>query len=109
MIFLCVAVILILGIVQNKSLIYLIEQLAYICPLLYWLISKINGLNQDIYRLEELERLINTSDNTTMESLYKIQKGIYEQRKSECMVPDILYKSSKKKNEEVMKHIITYK
>ena len=107
-IFLCIGGVLWIGIAQNESITDFLGRLVYICPLLYWLSSTVKGLNENIRTLKDLGQTMDGIHGVDMDFLYSMQKGIYEHRKSECLVPDWFYKYFRSRNEDIARRMIRY-
>lgn len=107
-IFLCIGVILWIGIARNESITDFLGRLVYICPLLYWLSSTVKSLNENIRTLEELGQEMDGIHGDDMDFLYRMQKGIYDHRKSECLVPDWFHKYFRSGNEDIVRRMIRY-
>ena len=62
-----------------------------ILPALRWFINVINGLNDDLERMESLKNALYSTDDKQMIDLQFIQKEIFENRKSAIKIPDWFY------------------
>lgn len=97
----CVAVF-IMGITKNESIIRLLWRLAFIAPMVKWLLSTIRQISLDIDDLNELDNRINGSEMKTMEELQDIQKQIFDHRTKCYVIPDFFYKLYKDEDEDRM-------
>lgn len=98
-VFLCICVF-IMGICKNESTIRLLWRLAFIMPMLEWLLSTISQINTDIKNLQEVDELVNDNEVKNMDDLQDIQKCIYEHRKSCFTIPNFFYKFFKDNDED---------
>ena len=99
-----VFVIFLLGIVKDESVVTLLWRFAFVVPMMQWLIETIKQLNSDIENLRELDGLINTFGNKTMEELQYIQSKLYAHRKSCYVIPNVFYRIYKNSDEEAAHH-----
>lgn len=97
--FLCIAVFL-MGIYKNESVVRLLWRLAFIMPMVEWLLSTIGQINEDIKNLQELDDIINDNESKTIEDLQDIQKLIYEHRKNCFAIPNFFYNLFKNNDED---------
>ncbi len=95
----------ILGITQNESIIRLLWRLAFIAPMVKWLLSTVRQLRLDIDDLKELDNSINEGDIKSMEDLQDIQKRIFDHRTKCYVIPDFLYKLFKDNDEDRMRRV----
>lgn len=100
----CVAVF-IMGITKNESVIRLLWRLAFIAPMVKWLLSTIRQISLDIDDLNELDNRMNGSEMKTMEELQDIQKQIFDHRTKCYVIPDFFYKHYKDEDEDRMHRI----
>ena len=89
--------ILLAGLVNDESIIVLISRFAFILPMLKWLFPMIKQLNDDIRNMQEIDELINDSEEKTMDDLQEIQNKLYVHRKSCYAIPDFFYNRYNKK------------
>ena len=74
--------------------------MAFIAPMLEWLLSTIKDIDKDIESLNALDELINNDSNKSMEDLQDIQKAIFEHRKECYIIPSYLYNIFKNNDED---------
>lgn len=94
-----------MGIVCNESILKLLCRLAYITPMVKWLLSTVSQLRIDINDLDELDNSINESTIKSMEDLQDIQKCIFDHRIKSYIIPDFIYKIFKDSDEDRMSRI----
>ncbi|MCR5226123.1 MAG: hypothetical protein K6E27_02770 [Eubacterium sp.] len=95
----------IMGIVRNESIIRLLWRLAFVAPMVKWLLSTVSQLRIDINDLDELDNSINESTIKSMEDLQDIQKCIFDHRTKSYIIPDFFYKLFKDSDEDRMSRI----
>lgn len=93
--------ILLAGLVNDESIIVLISRFAFILPMLKWLFPMIKQLNDDIRNMQEINELINDSEEKTMDDLQEIQNKLYVHRKSCYAIPDFFYNRYKDNDEDL--------
>ena len=93
--------ILLAGLVNDESIIVLISRFAFILPMLKWLFPMIKQLNDDIRNMQEIDELINDSEEKTMDDLQEIQNKLYVHRKSCYAIPDFFYNRYKDNDEDL--------
>ena len=93
--------ILLAGLVNDESIIVLISRFAVILPMLKWLFPMIKQLNDDIRNMQEIDELINDSEEKTMDDLQEIQNKLYVHRKSCYAIPDFFYNRYKDNDEDL--------
>lgn len=96
-----VALIFAIGIVKNEPVTTLLCRIAFVVPMLQWLLETIKQLNEDIKNLEELDELITPLGPRSMENLQEIQSKIYVHRKSCFTIPNKFYEIYKNNDEDV--------
>ncbi|MDC0827779.1 S-4TM family putative pore-forming effector [Faecalitalea cylindroides] len=92
--------ILAMGLWKNERIIDLLWRLAFIVPMLKWLLDTVNKLNKDISTLNELDNDINNNERKTMEDLQDIQKVIFQHRKECYAIPEWIYNIFKNNDED---------
>lgn len=93
-------VILAMGLWRNEKIIELLCRIAFIAPMLKWLLDTIKKLNNDISTLQELDADINNNEIKTMEDLQDIQKVIFQHRKGCYAIPEYIYNIFKDNDED---------
>ena len=83
-----------------ERIIDLLWRLAFIVPMLKWLLDTVNKLNKDISTLNELDNDINNNEIKTMEDLQDIQKVIFQHRKECYAIPEWIYNIFKNNDED---------
>ncbi|MBE5076476.1 S-4TM family putative pore-forming effector [Anaerotignum lactatifermentans] len=84
-------VILAMGLWKNEKITELLWRLAFVVPMLKWLLDTVKKLNKDIGSLQELDGDINNNEIKTMEDLQDIQKVIFQHRKECYAIPEYIY------------------
>ena len=95
-----VAAILAMGLWKNERIIELLWRVAFIAPMLKWLLDTIKKLKKDISTLQELDSDINNNETKTMEDLQDIQKVIFLHRKGCYAIPECIYNIFKDNDED---------
>ena len=90
----------VIGLFNNETVILLMTRIVFVVPMIKWLLSLINTVNEDIERLTMLDRLVNNTKTKKMVDLQEIQKYIFDHRKFCYTVPERIYKYFKKNDEE---------
>lgn len=93
-------VILAMGLWKNERITELLWRLAFIVPMLKWLLDTVKKLNKDISTLQELDCDINNNEIKTMEDLQDIQKVIFQHRKGCYAIPECIYNIFKDNDED---------
>ena len=93
-------IVLAVGIINSEKLLTVICHMAFIAPMLEWLLSTIKDIDKDIESLNALDELINNDSNKSMEDLQDIQKAIFEHRKECYIIPSYLYNIFKNNDED---------
>ena len=89
-----------MGFWKNERIIELLWRVAFIVPMLKWLLDTIKKLNKDISTLQELDSDINNNETKTMEDLQDIQKVIFQHRKGCYAIPECIYNIFKDNDED---------
>ena len=89
-----------MGLFKNESVAQLLWRIAFIVPIVEWLINTVKRLNKDFAALQELDLVINDDRTKTMDDLQDIQRMIYEHRKGCYAIPDSVYKLFKDNDED---------
>ncbi len=95
-----------IGILRDESVTVLLARLLFIIPILSWLLETVKDLNEDMERLEEMKAEFQSADTRNMEDLQKIQKNIYEHRKSSLTPPGFVYQLFRDRDEETARRTI---
>lgn len=95
-----VTIFFVIGFVRNDPFQDWIITAVIILPMLIWLRDVICDLNDDIYRLKEMEHTINSVTNKSMDELQVLQKNITEHRKLALKIPNCFYKIFKNNDED---------
>jgi len=90
----------VMGLWKNERIIELLWRVAFIAPMLKWLLDTIKKLNKDISTLQELDSDINNNETKTMEDLQDIQKVIFQHRKECYVIPECIYNIFKDNDED---------
>lgn len=98
-IILCVTI-LVMGLLRNEKITELLCNVAFVLPMLTWLLNTIKKLNDDISILQELDADINNNGIKTMENLQDIQKEIFQHRKGCYTIPECIYNIFKDNDED---------
>lgn len=93
-------VILAMGLWKNERITELLCRVAFIVPMLKWLLDTVKKLNKDISTLQELDGDINNNEIKTMENLQDIQKVIFQHRKGCYAIPECIYNIFKDNDED---------
>ena len=99
--------VLVMGLWKNESVAMLLCRLAFVTPMLEWLLSMVRTLNKDMDRLKELDEIINNDVPKTMDELQDIQKMIYEHRKECYAIPNFIYQIFKDNDEDTARRVIS--
>ena len=94
------AVILAMGLWKNERVTELLWRLAFVVPMLNWLLDTVKKLNKDISILQELDGDINNNEMKTMDDLQDIQKVIFQHRKGCYDIPECIYSIFKNNDED---------
>lgn len=89
-----------MGLWKNERIIELLLRLAFIAPMLKWLLDTIKKLDKDISTLQELDGDINNNETKTMEDLQDIQKVIFYHRKGCYAIPECIYNRFRDNDED---------
>ena len=95
-----VLIVLILGIINNETIPELWLRIIFIIPMVRWLATTVNSLNEDITRLNQMEISICSAEKKSMEELQEIQKSITDHRMSCTKIPSIIYRIFKDNDED---------
>lgn len=93
-------VIVVMGLWRNEKIVELLCRIAFIAPMLKWLLDTIKKLNNDISTLQELDADINNNEIKTMEDLQDIQIVIFQHRKGCYDIPEYIYNIFKNNDED---------
>ena len=94
-------IVFVVGIVHSEEFITVIGHIAFIAPMLEWLLSTVKSINQDIEHLNDLDELINDGVTKSMDDLQDIQKLLFEHRKGCYTIPNFLYDIFKNNDEDI--------
>lgn len=100
LIIILVGTILAMGLWKNERIADLLWRLAFVVPMLKWLLDTIKKLNKDIKTLQELDSDINSNGIKTMDDLQDIQKAIFQHRKECYAIPEWIYSIFKNNDED---------
>lgn len=89
-----------IGLWKNENLTELLCRIAFVVPMLQWILSTLKYINKDINTLVELDEGLNNNKTKTMENLQDIQKNIFNHRKECYAIPDYFYKMFKCNDED---------
>lgn len=90
-----------MGIFANETFVTILYRIAFVAPMLRWLISVIKQLNIDINNLMELDGMINSLEEKNIEQLQEIQAKLNNHRKACLAIPNFFYKWNKDNDEDV--------
>lgn len=93
--------ILVMGLWKNERVTELIWRLAFVAPMLKWLLDTVKKLNKDISTLQELDGDINNNEMMTMDDLQDIQEVIFQHRKGCYAIPECIYSIFKNNDEDI--------
>lgn len=71
-----------------------------ILPACKWLINNLVGINEDLKRMEPIERAVYSREEKGMDQLQLAQKDIFMNRKAAVKIPDWFYKHFKDNDED---------
>lgn len=91
---------------KEESVVALLASLAFIVPILSWLLETVGALNADLKRLEEMKASFQSVDVRNMKDLQTIQKAIYEHRKKAVIPPGFLYRMFRDNDEEEARQMV---
>lgn len=89
-----------LGCYKGEDVVQLIARLAFILPMIEWLLNTIEQLNEDIENLKEIDSMLNRPSTNSMEDLQDIQKKIFDHRKGCYTIPNCVYNIFKDNDED---------
>ena len=90
-----------MGIFKNETVAVLLCRLAFIIPMIQWLVKIIRQLSEDIDRLKQLDDKIYSPEPKNMEKLQEIQNSLYNHRKECYTIPNKFYDLYKNNDEDV--------
>lgn len=105
-IFLCgllaliVGIQLVIGISKSEPIQEYLLRLLAVSSVLKWIIKTLAGINDDLKRMEPIERSVYSTEKKTMEELEFAQKDIFENRKAATKIPDWFYSVFKNNDED---------
>ena len=91
---------------KESSVVALLASLAFIVPILSWLLKTVGALNADLKRLEDMKASFQSADVRTMKDLQIIQKSLHEHRKKAVIPPGFLYRMYRDNDEEKARQMI---
>lgn len=93
LLFIAISIIMLgLGVYQDESLREFIKRLAFLAPMLYWILEAVSALNSDIQRLYSLQHDMSDNLPVNMNRLLRIQKGLLEHRSNCRFIPQWFYR-----------------
>lgn len=100
-----ILIILVVEIHKGESVAAFLASFAvFILPIVSWLLETVGALNADLKRLEEMKAAFQSANARNVKDLQKIQKALYEHRKSAVIPPGFLYRFFKSNDEEIARH-----
>ena len=84
----------------EKTVQELLLRFVMVLPALRWFVSIAGGLNDDLKRMESLERAVYSTKNKPMTELQFVQKEIFENRKTAVKIPNWFYSLFKDNDED---------
>lgn len=97
----------VMGLWRNESVGMLLWRVAFIAPMLEWILNTVRKLNNDIERLNELDEAVNCGVARTMDELQDIQRVIFEHRKECYIIPNCIYKWFKDNDEDNVRRVVS--
>ena len=91
---------LVIGVAKAEPIQEFLLRIVAISSALKWIIKSIDGINNDLKRMESIERAVYSNEKKSMEDLAFIQKEIFENRKVVTKIPDWFYKIFKNNDED---------
>lgn len=92
--------ILLMGLLKDEKMAAVLCRLAFIAPMLTWMLNTVKKLDEDISTLREIDEEINNNETKTMEDLQDIQKLIFQHRKECYAIPECIYNIFKDNDED---------
>ena len=86
--------------VKGQTVEVLLLKLFMVLPALKWTVNNITELNEDLKRMEPIERAVYSRKDKSMDQLQFIQKDIYVNRKAAVKIPDWFYNRFKNNDED---------
>ena len=99
-----IALVVLMELFRGASTPELLWCVAFILPILKWLLDTVGDLNEDLKRLEKMKSAFQSADTRSMEDLQEIQKLLYEHRKNAVTPPGFLYCFFQSSDEEIARH-----
>ena len=90
----------IICLVKQQSVEELLLNFIMVLPALKWSINNITGINEDLKRMEPIERAVYSREEKSMNQLQLTQKDIYMNRMATVKIPDWFYKCFKDNDED---------
>jgi hypothetical protein len=90
----------IICLVKQQSVEELLLKFIVVLPALKWSINNITGINEDLKRMEPIERAVYSREEKSMNQLQLTQKDIYMNRMATIKIPDWFYKWFKDNDED---------
>ena len=91
-----------LGIASNETINLLLWRLAFVVPLVKWLIEKINSVSNDFSRLNEFRGIFLFNRKYSDDDLLLIQSKIQHHREKCTLIPDWFYTMLRNRQENIM-------
>lgn len=89
------------GVCDRESVSELIYRIAFVIPVIRWMLDAVKKLNDDIENMSRLDAVINSSKKKSMEDLQDVQKMLFDHRKSCFLIPDFFYNLFKDNDEDL--------
>lgn len=90
-----------IGINNGESVAKLMYRIAFIFPMIEWLVTAIKKINKDIATLYEIKSELDPTELKDIDKLKGIQRMIFEHRKSCYVIPNYIYTLFKDKDEDI--------
>ncbi len=102
---LVVGIIIAMGVCMDESINVLLRRLAFIAPMIKWLLQTCKLINRDMKRLKKLELGLNSQTASTLRGINDNQQLIFEHRKECFDIPNFFYEHFREKDEEKIRKI----
>ena len=94
-----------LGLIRDEAIRAVMDRIIFILPMLRLMITTFKQLDNDIQNMQEIDELINSSEEKNMEDLQEIQSKLYIHRKSCYVIPNFFYNKYKDNAEDLAHRI----
>lgn len=100
LLFVIIVIHVVLGIIKAEQLQEFLLRLVTISSALKWIITTLDGINEDLNRMEEIEWSVYSNEMKTLGDLVVTQRNIFENRKVATKIPDWFYRIFKNNDED---------